>query len=100
MQCLTIHQAKGKGFRHVYLIGLAEDLLPSHYAKRNGANGPQIEEERRNCFVAITRASETLTLTCAAAYDGWSKSPSRFLADMGLSGNDEDGISTATVGRK
>lgn len=100
VQCLTIHQAKGKGFHHVYLIGLAEDLLPSHYAKRNGANGPQIEEERRNCFVAITRASETLTLTCAAAYDGWSKSPSRFLADMGLSGNDEDGISTATVGRK
>lgn len=86
VQCLTIHQAKGKGFRHVYLIGLAEDLLPSHYAKRNGANGPRIEEERRNCFVAITRSSETLTLTCAARYNGWPKQPSRFLADMGLSG--------------
>ena len=100
VQCLTIHQAKGKGFRHVYLIGLAEDLLPSHYAKRNGANGPQIEEERRNCFVAITRSSETLTLTCAAAYNGWPKRPSRFLADMGLSGNDDSEVSTATIGRK
>ena len=100
VKCLTIHQAKGKEFRHVYLIGLAEDLLPSHYAKRNGANGPQIEEERRNCFVAITRAYETLTLTCAAAYDGWPKSPSRFLADMGLSGHDDSEIGAEAVGRK
>lgn len=100
VQCLTIHQAKGKGFRHVYLIGLAEDLLPSHYAKRNGANGPQIEEERRNCFVAITRASETLTLTCAASYHGWPKSPSRFLADMGLPEDDDSDFGAAAVGRK
>lgn len=84
VQCLTIHQAKGKEFRHVYLIGLAEDQLPSWYARRNGGNGPQMEEERRNCFVAITRASETLTLTCAASYYGREKQPSRFLADMGL----------------
>ena len=84
VQCLTIHQAKGKEFRHVYLVGLAEDQLPSWYARRNGGNGPQMEEERRNCFTAITRASETLTLTCAASYYGREKRPSRFLADMGL----------------
>lgn len=83
-QCLTIHQAKGKEFRHVYLVGLAEDQLPSWYARQNGGNGPQMDEERRNCFVAITRASETLTLTCAASYYGREKQPSRFLADMGL----------------
>lgn len=85
-QCLTIHQAKGKEFRHVYLLGLAEDQLPSWYARQNGGNGPQMEEERRNCFVAMTRASETLTLTYAASYFGWEKQPSRFLADMGFSG--------------
>lgn len=84
VQCLTIHQAKGKEFRHVYLVGLAEDQLPSWYARRNGGNGPQMEEERRNCFTAITRASETLTLTCAASYYGREKQPSRFLSDMGL----------------
>lgn len=83
-QCLTIHQAKGKEFRHVYLLGLAEDQLPSWYARQNGGNGPQMEEERRNCFVAITRASETLTLTYAASYYGWEKPPSRFLADLGF----------------
>ena len=84
-QCLTIHQAKGKEFRHVYLVGLAEDQLPSWYARQNGGKGPQMEEERRNCFVAITRASETLTLTRAASYYGREKQPSRFLADMGFS---------------
>lgn len=84
-QCLTIHQAKGKEFRHVYLLGLAEDQLPSWYARQNGGKGPQMEEERRNCFVAMTRASETLTLTHAASYYGWEKQPSRFLADMGFS---------------
>lgn len=83
-QCLTIHQAKGKEFRHVYLLGMAEDQLPSWYARQNGGNGPQMEEERRNCFVAITRASETLTLTYAASYYGREKPPSRFLADLGL----------------
>ena len=92
--CLTIHQAKGKEFRHVYLIGVVEDVLPSYHAKKNGENGAQIEEERRNCFVAITRASETLTLTCAQTYYGWPKKPSRFLADMRLlpiCGNDREG---------
>ena len=84
VRCMTIHQAKGKEFEHVYLVGLAEDQLPSHYAKNGGGNGPKIEEERRNCFVAITRASQTLTLTYARSYFGWDKSPSRFLSEMAL----------------
>ena len=81
VQCLTIHLAKGKEFRHVYLMGLAEEQLPSYYAVRDGAAA--IEEERRNCFVAITRAQETLTLTYAREYAGYAKRPSRFLAEMG-----------------
>ena len=79
VQCLTIHLAKGKERRHVYLMGLAEEQLPSYYAVRDGT----IEEERRSCFVAITRAQETLTLTYAHQYSGYAKQPSRFLADMG-----------------
>jgi DNA helicase II / ATP-dependent DNA helicase PcrA len=43
-----------------------------------------MEEERRNCFVAITRARETLTLTYADTCRGYSKQPSRFLYEMGL----------------
>ena len=92
VQCLTIHSAKGKEFQHVYLIGLAEDQLPSYHAIRNGDR--DIEEERRNCFVAITRAQASLTLTCAKSYSGWPKKPSRFLQEMGLID-----LPTAMVGR-
>ena len=81
VQCLTIHLAKGKEFKHVYLMGLAKEQLPSYYAVRDG--GAAIEEERRNCFVAITRAQETLTLTYAHRYSGYAKEPSPFLAEMG-----------------
>ena len=83
IQCLTIHLAKGKEFEHVYLAGLAEDQLPSYYAIQGGARA--IEEERRNCFVAITRAQASLTLTFSELYSGWEKQPSRFLREMGLS---------------
>ena len=84
VQCLTIHSAKGREFRHVYLIGLAEDQLPSYHATKDGANARVLEEERRNCFVAITRTQATLTLTYAASYFGWRKRPSRFLREMGF----------------
>ncbi len=79
---LTIHGAKGNEFPHVYVMGLAEDILPSFQSKRLGDNSPQMEEERRNCFVAITRCGETLTLSRADSYNGWSKPPSRFLSEM------------------
>ena len=82
IQCLTIHMAKGKEFEHVYVMGLVEEQLPSYYAVRDG--GRAIEEERRNCFVAITRARGTLTLTYARTYFGYYKEPSRFLSEMGF----------------
>lgn len=81
---LTIHGTKGNEFDHVYLLGLAEDILPSFQSKKKGDHSPQLEEERRNCFVAITRCMETLTLSRARSYRGWKKAPSRFLAEMGL----------------
>ena len=82
VQCLTIHRAKGKEFQHVYLIGLTEGQLPSYHAIQSGDRA--IEEERRNCFVAITRTQVSLTLTRAESYFGWPKQPSRFLREMGL----------------
>ena len=80
----TIHGAKGKEFDHVYLIGLAEDEMPSFQSIQRGGDSPEMEEERRNCFVAITRAKETLTLSYSSIYWGWQKRPSRFLNEMGL----------------
>ncbi len=87
VRLMTIHGAKGKEFDHVYLVGLVDDELPSFHSKRKGDNSPEMEEERRNCFVAITRTMKTLTLSYAARYRGWSKEPSRFLFEMGLLNN-------------
>lgn len=81
VRCLTIHAAKGLEFDHVYVVGLAEEELPSYRAVERG--GEAIREERRTCFVAITRASRSLTLTHARRYHGWRREPSRFLVQMG-----------------
>ncbi len=81
---LTIHASKGLEFKHVYLVGLVEDQLPSWAAKKKGDDSMEMEEERRNCFVAITRAQETLTLSYSEKVLGWNRYPSRFLNEMGL----------------
>ena len=81
---MTIHGAKGKEFEHVYLVGAAEDILPSFQSLKAGSSSVQMEEERRNCFVAITRARESLLVSFADSYKGWKKSPSRFLKEMGM----------------
>ncbi len=81
---MTVHGAKGREFDFVYLIGLAEDILPSYQSRQKGDGSPEMEEERRNCFVAITRAKEALVLSRANSYRGWTKQPSRFLVEMGL----------------
>ena len=84
IRCYTIHAAKGLEFKHIYLIGLVEEQLPSWGAVKKGDNSSEIQEERRNCFVAITRAESSLTLSYADNYFGWTKKPSRFLQEMGL----------------
>lgn len=81
---MTVHGAKGREFDIVYVIGLAEDILPSFQSRQKGDTSPEMEEERRNCFVAITRAKECLVLTYAKHYRGWQKQPSRFLVEMGI----------------
>ncbi len=80
--CFTIHASKGMEFGHVYLMGLVEDQLPSWAAVKKGDNSLEMQEERRNCFVAITRAQESLTMTFSAQVFGWAKEPSRFLSEM------------------
>ena len=84
VRCLTVHGSKGLEFKHVYLIGMAQQILPSFQALKNGPISRELEEERRNCFVAITRVKESLTLTRARHYNGWAKPPSQFLEEMGL----------------
>lgn len=81
---MTIHGAKGREFDVVYVIGLAEDVMPSYQSRQKGDTSSEMEEERRNCFVAITRAKEGLILSHAETYRGWRKQPSRFLVEMGF----------------
>jgi DNA helicase-2/ATP-dependent DNA helicase PcrA len=81
---LTVHASKGLEFDAVYLIGLAESVMPSWQSIQKGVASAEMEEERRNCFVAITRTREQLVLSRAETYRDWRKEPSRFLREMGL----------------
>ncbi len=61
----TVHAAKGLEFDNVWVVGLAEDILPSWQSLKHNARPGDLEEERRNCFVAITRTKKTLVLSRA-----------------------------------
>ncbi len=79
---MTLHNAKGLEFGAVFVIGMEEGVFP--HARAIEEQG--IEEERRLCYVGMTRAKERLTLTHAAARSLWgSRSynlPSRFLDEL------------------
>ncbi len=82
---MTCHCAKGLEFDHVYIVGLEEDLFPM---SRFDDEDDDLEEERRLCYVAMTRARKTLTLTAASSrmlYGVTNKGrrPSRFLNEAG-----------------
>lgn len=61
---MTLHSAKGLEFPHVYMCGMEETIFPGAMAVF-GDDPTELEEERRLCYVGITRAKEQLTLTSA-----------------------------------
>ena len=61
---MTLHSAKGLEFPHVFLAGLEEGIFPSYISISSG-DISDLEEERRLCYVGITRAMKELTITCA-----------------------------------
>ena len=61
---MTLHSAKGLEFPNVYLAGMEDGLFPS-YMTITSDDPEEVEEERRLCYVGITRAEKELTLTCA-----------------------------------
>ena len=61
---MTLHSAKGLEFPYVYLAGMEDGIFPS-YMTITADDPTEIEEERRLCYVGITRAMKDLTLSCA-----------------------------------
>ncbi len=80
---MTAHAAKGLEFKHIYIVGVEEELFPSSMSMDSLA---QIEEERRLLYVAITRAKETCTITFAGSRFRNGQTmltrPSRFLSEI------------------
>lgn len=62
VQLMTLHSAKGLEFPYVFICGLEDGLFPHHFSRENAKS---LEEERRLCYVGITRAMRRLTLTYA-----------------------------------
>ncbi len=81
---MTLHSAKGLEFPHVYMVGMEEGLLPPRRSLNAGEQ--HIEEERRLCYVGLTRAQERLTLSMSLSRMKWGKPreshPSRFLFEL------------------
>ena len=80
---MTLHNAKGLEFPYVFMTGMEENLFP-HERSSQGDNS-EIEEERRLCYVGITRAEKKLYLTHAWSMTLWGGTfynlPSRFLEE-------------------
>jgi len=80
---MTLHSAKGLEFPTVFMVGMEEGLFPH---SRTLMDENEIEEERRTCYVGITRAQRKLYLTCAQQRTIYGKTsmstPSRFLEEI------------------
>jgi DNA helicase-2/ATP-dependent DNA helicase PcrA len=81
---MTLHAAKGLEFPHVYMVGMEEGILPHH--RSLSTERDDVEEERRLCYVGMTRAQERLTLSLSLTRLKWGKPrpsiPSRFLFEI------------------
>ncbi|MCZ2481351.1 UvrD-helicase domain-containing protein [Aquirufa nivalisilvae] len=80
---MTVHSAKGLEFKHVFLVGLEEDLFPSQMMLQSQAD---LEEERRLFYVAVTRAEKKLMISYAESRYQFGRlkscEPSRFLDEI------------------
>ena len=82
---MTVHSVKGLEFDYVFIVGMEEGIFP-HYNAINDGGTSAIEEERRLCYVAITRAKKELTITSAETrmlFGNTNRNmPSRFIEEI------------------
>ena len=82
---MTVHSVKGLEFNYVFIIGMEEGIFP-HYNSINDGSTSAIEEERRLCYVAITRAKKELYITTAESrmlFGNTNRNmPSRFIDEI------------------
>ena len=102
---MTLHSAKGLEFPVVFLVGMEQGLLPHARALwGEGAGGDELEEERRLCYVGLTRARETLILTYATqrTLHGRTETttPSQFLDEIPDALLQRSGYGSSTVARR
>ena len=94
IQMSTLHAAKGLEYPHVFMVGMEEEILPH----KNSLESGDLEEERRLCYVGMTRARHTLTFTRARSRQRYGEmstcEQSRFLADL----PEEDVITMGELG--
>jgi DNA helicase-2/ATP-dependent DNA helicase PcrA len=93
---MTLHNAKGLEFRAVFMIGLEEGIFPHARSVEEGG----LEEERRLCYVGMTRAKERLTLTHAMRRSLYGRSdanlPSRFIDELPEHGVERERLAPAS----
>jgi DNA helicase-2/ATP-dependent DNA helicase PcrA len=84
LRLMTLHAAKGLEFDCVWMVGMEEGILPHHRALGEGLQG--LDEERRLCYVGVTRARRRLALSLCLTRTKWGRSkpsrPSRFLYEL------------------
>jgi DNA helicase-2/ATP-dependent DNA helicase PcrA len=93
---MTLHNAKGLEFRAVFMIGVEEGIFPHSRSLEENA----VEEERRLCYVGMTRAKERLTLTHAMRRALYGRTdanlPSRFLDELPRDGVERERLAPAS----
>jgi DNA helicase-2/ATP-dependent DNA helicase PcrA len=84
VRLMTLHAAKGLEFECVWMVGMEEGLLPHHRSLNDGLQA--VDEERRLCYVGVTRARKRLVLSLCLTRTKWGRSkparPSRFLYEL------------------
>ncbi len=86
VKMMTLHSSKGLEFPVVFMVGLEEELFPSTRPGEDDDEDQEVEEERRLCYVGMTRARERLYMTSAVCRLIWGQlkyqDPSRFLEEI------------------